>query len=1251
MKRSLFVLFGTLLIVGYTLANTIHVDELNGRNSPDCIKGQSPCLTLQYAINKTGNNTLFLLDSTVVTITDSIQVYLRENITIVGEHSTIVQCMCSNLSDLSCGLMFVLSSKIVLRELQVHQCSLNITITTVNEDILMFSAGLFFRSCINVTIDTVTVSSSIGFGLFLLNCVDGVNLRWSNFIGNSIIDCYNKFGGGGALVLINGIIPFSNTGIKDIHSSRYSIVESNFTNNHQNTNGSLLHDYYLLYGGGLNIVLSHNVSRQVFSISNCGFTNNTSVAGGGVAVSVREGACNNTLKFHNCQFVNNNGGMNHVGGGGGMTITLYHSKKPGIIENYLNISKCLFMNNMARYGGGIALAAGHSHLLETNHVYFEKCTWTNNHASLSSAVDISPEVRFQDMFNFNTAVHFSNCEVLGNFPTTYIDNGTSFKGRGAFLVARLRVTFSGNMVFNYNNATALYLDFTYLNVKNDSSIEFIGNEGEVGGAIMMKGFSGLRYDNNVIFTFTNNTSKYSGGAIYNENTDQHLIFHSHMCIFIPNKKYIQNVNFEFMNNHAEASYGQSIYITCIDACRRFCSETNNIPIRSLDNPFAEQKCFGNLSFSENNTIATNINTLEVHDTTNGSDTFLLKAIPGKSIDIPLKSQDDFGRKTTNKTAFYVRLLRASQKNTQIDAGSNIINNDNIVIYGQPGTNGTIMFSAMLEVGIFVTLNFTLLQCPPGFISVNGACECSATGNSTYYGITGCKKSSGLLLPGNWAGYIFEKASEDTLFTGNCPQTYCNPIKNKKANSVYQGRFLLLTPNASKLDLEKLICAENRRGTLCGRCTNGTSVFYHSDILSCKCNNKYCKFSWIFYFLSDLVPIAVLFGILLVLNVSLTSGSAYSIIMMMQLMRYLQISAKGAITFGNIQHRLMALAIVMYDFSNLEFLSIERLSFCLWPTAQTLDIMIMKYVAVLFSMFLVILFVVLMNKCSCRCIKKLCRRNSESQYSMVEGLTAFLVLCYTQTTNVTFEILNRGSIYGKGSSNDHPSIHVAFLDGETNYLKGIHLRYAIPALLFLILIVIPTPLLLICDPYLLKLEDRFSQQFTPWTRLRIRLKPFCDSFQNCFRNNMRFSAGFYFLYRFVLLSLFSFTSSMFQFLYWTQIVLILLVTFHSILQPFKLKSDNIIASMCFCYMAMVNGLTLILYNSVTNDGYSMETAVLQWIQVAFLYLPIVFGMSWAVKHVAVKAKQKFFAKKLNEVEDVGELFEHTTSSNYSYQTLQ
>ncbi len=90
-------------------------------------------------------------------------------------------------------------------------------------------------------------------------------------------------------------------------------------------------------------------------------------------------------------------------------------------------------------------------------------------------------------------------------------------------------------------------------------------------------------------------------------------------------------------------------------------------------------------------------------------------------------------------------------------------------------------------------------------------------------------------------------------------------------------------------------------------------------------------------------------------------------------------------------------------------------------------------------------------------QKLCCSRTNSKTSIVQGLSGFLVLCYSESIKISLIILTPVTLYSnRGKST------AAFYDGEFIYLRGEHLRYALPAFLFLLLGFIP-PILLISYP--------------------------------------------------------------------------------------------------------------------------------------------------------------------------------------------
>ena len=1230
-----------------TQAQRVYVDEWNGIDSLDCIYGLTSCLTLDYAVNNTGNMTLIILKSDI-TVDTTIKVSYRSEITILGNNTTVIQCNCLESKRGHCGIIFINSKNITLRGFVMDSCSASAKIQLISDSTTKLLTGLHFFSCENVNMNIISIVKSTGFGVSLVNCHGEIEINKSCFLDNSVDPDGSYYGGGGMLILFD----LSIRGKKNDTNGSYSIANSVFQNNTLTLPKNCTHYYHRSYGGGLNVLLSQKAAGKSIFISGCNFTNNTSLGGGGLAVSLRYGASDNKVCIKECHFCDNNGSYDGRGGGGGLKITVDSSSK-----NSLNISDCVFLRNTARYGGGVSVMAGSSTEV-TNHIHFLICKWKNNSASISGAVDLSPSFRSQDRHMFNALVCFENSHIVGNFLAPY---GQTM-GEGVFLVTRLQVKFMGNITFEDNKNTALFIHSSFIDITSSSTMTFVNNNGSAGGAIKMIGFSGIHYEDNTTFVFHNNRANFLGGAIFSKNSDQHLSFSSHTCLFKPKSNNPENVHFNFTNNTAGTHYGLSIYLTSINACKKICNEKINT---TVDDPFNNNtNCLGNFTFTNKaddhgRIVTTEINKIFI----NSSDNVLyvnqslkmvpvLQVIPGRPTYIALVTHDDFNHKTTSITAFYANLVNADD-GLHIKKSTRIVNNNHVIINGHPGKRGSLLLSTIADRGAFITLQFQMIQCPPGFTLMNKTCKCDFI---QYVGISGCDAVSGLLLPGYWAGYIHQEnkdRSEYRLYNSDCPLSYCKPFVNINT-SAFGGRFLRLTSTASKMDMEKLICEENRYGVLCGRCNNGTSVFYHSNSFQCR-KEKYCKYGLLFYVLVDLVPIGILFGVLLIFDISLTSGTAYSVIFMIQQIHALEITARGAIVFE--KHYIIETVSVIYSLFNLEFLNMESLSFCIWSNAQTMDVLLMKYFSIIYSMILVLVFVLLMNKCNCHFVKRLCKRTKSGRlYSIAQGLTAFLVVCYTQITRVTFNILSKGVMYGVGTKHYRD---VAFFDGESRYFRGRHLYYSIPALLFLFFIVIPPPLILIFDPIFLKLEDMLWHRVRrqPWTVIRIKIKPILDSFQNCFKGNMQWFAGLFFLYRFMILSMLMATTNTLQYYNMVEGLLIIFLTLHAMIQPFAEVKHNILASLCLCNLVLVNYLTLRIYNLVTTVGYGTEIRVYQWIQLCLIYMPIVVCMIWIARHIVNWCLRRVFKRQylfwtrldLSEEDDyIDTMFNRTVTDYNSFE---
>ena len=138
-----------------------------------------------------------------------------------------------------------------------------------------------------------------------------------------------------------------------------------------------------------------------------------------------------------------------------------------------------------------------------------------------------------------------------------------------------------------------------------------------------------------------------------------------------------------------------------------------------------------------------------------------------------------------------------------------------------------------------------------------------------------------------------------------------------------------------------------------------------------------------------------------------------------MLQMLQATMRVTLVSGARYHNLsfIEIAIMIYSTFNLDFFALEELSFCLWAGATALDMLVMKYVTVLFALVLIVSTVLLVNYCSCVKLRKYLNRKNKNQsfkqHSIVQGITAFLVICYSQCTLIAFYSLTSATITGKG----------------------------------------------------------------------------------------------------------------------------------------------------------------------------------------------------------------------------------------------
>ncbi len=189
-------------------------------------------------------------------------------------------------------------------------------------------------------------------------------------------------------------------------------------------------------------------------------------------------------------------------------------------------------------------------------------------------------------------------------------------------------------------------------------------------------------------------------------------------------------------------------------------------------------------------------------------------------------------------------------------------------------------------------------------------------------------------------------------------------------------------------------------------------------------------------------------------------------------------------------------------------------------------------------------------------QKLSRRfnvdKSKFSKSIIHGLSSLLVLCYSQCTKVSLLLLAPTYLHGSNR---------VWYQGEFKYLEGPHLSYALPAFYLLVVITILPPVLLLSYPLCYRVLAFFRIQESKFSRVLCKViplekyKPFLDSFQGTFRDECRYFAGLYFLYRLLILLSFALWDNLLSFYVLNEILFVLMLSLHTWVGPYKNKWHN------------------------------------------------------------------------------------------------
>ena len=490
------------------------------------------------------------------------------------------------------------------------------------------------------------------------------------------------------------------------------------------------------------------------------------------------------------------------------------------------------------------------------------------------------------------------------------------------------------------------------------------------------------------------------------------------------------------------------------------------------------------------------------------------------------------------------------------------------------------------------------SCAPGFSGT--PCKCDA---QKYKGMRcDCYRERAYINNGYWVG----ECENGILCTGKCPLGFCT----------YNQSTDLLELPGSVSELDDFMCGPTRTGVLCGECRANYSASYHSYNNNCTPNEK-CKYGLLLYIVSEFIPLTVMFLVVITRSFSFTSGAVNGFILFAQVQDTL-----GAHPSRAFPRRWYFLTDqFVYQFFNFNFFGFEELSFCLWRGATVLDTIAFKYVTIACALLLVFFCVYVTNSPRVkRCFP--CLRPTTMRSTLIHGLTAFFVMCYSQCAQVSFHVLRPTSLYGKGNCLLKT---VVFASGQLRPFEPTHLKYAIPALFFMSTLLLLLPVVLMS--YLMcKILARCNLSESKPVIYISRVIPMqlLDSFQSTFRNEARYFAGLYFVYKLAPQIIWAITlgTDDYGVAYSSLTVMfILILALHAVVQPYKRRMHNVLDLLILADLATICALSLLNWQSTDPNSYRIVSGI----QLILLYLPLVclllMGLFKVLKAVVRYCKTK------------------------------
>ena len=1236
--------------------NHIYVDPVKGKDNSSCLvpnNSSQPCQTLNYAFLYRSVSTQYVLSGgwhylkTSLPNGTRVVPFTQDGLAITGlgsnASSTIIEC-----SEPNAGLAFVGVTDILLQRVTFTKCGALRNSTSRNFHspgfvLYQFYAVLYFYLCQNVNMSEVAVDyNTNATGVVMYDTIGTNNVAFSSFSENVIEKGSPHPGGGGFYIEFTYCIPGDDNCQDNVPSyvsantnSTYHFDHCNFTGNQARNLNDINNSTYIIpnrtnheafgRGGGLSIFFKGNATWNKITVSQCWFERNQAQWGGGFFAEFHDSTSQNAVVIQGSTFLNNTCSFTLTSGtaGGGMRIGHYVYGKggKGLRGNTVLVDNCRFLENLALNGGGLSISPTPQNTIDSQLAFIQvnNSHFEQNRAKLGAAIHIS---RFTLILEGKLLrIQLIACNMTNNSVDYY--NGHIYEaGVGAVYVSGVPVEFRKNTNFSINYGSALAVVGTKVDF-TDCTAAFDGNTGSRGGGIALLGSAWILINNATIMLFTDNTAITSGGAIYNAYTERENLKTYANCFIHHKDPYLLpdlwNATFYFLKNRA-GNKKNSIHSTSILPCAWAGGSGVNQNISKIFSWKGWVCADDCLRCGCNNQTTSDAGSITF---SHGSSSATVSAIPGETFKLPVEITDDFDVNINDETVFTA--TSANNETAMVDPAFSYVSGELIRVTGEEGKNFTLILNTAGNRVWHVNMTVQLEECPLGFHPSNSSgnssakCECanlnSLAHTLLFGGALKCNTSSisAILQNTYWIGVVNQEP-----VVAHCPPGFC--YADPKTS------FHELPRSVSQLN--STICQPlNRTGVLCGECESGYGPAVNSETYDCiLCNSTSIAVNSVKYILSVYLPLCVLFTLIIVFNIRLTTGPANAFILYSQVIAStFDLSADGRIPLNLLpesDHVVKAYKI-SYGIFNLEFLESIIEPLCLGTKLNALDIIQLDYFVALFPMLMIILVIVFIKLKSCFRVN-CCRlprgrtwRGLNRQWRIGEGLThafaAFVLLSYTKfslTSSYLVTTQTLVDVNGHYLTQQRVYYNGQYVANESGYV----LKYYLPAcIVFATFVAIP-PLLLLDYP--MKWFEACIHKVRCLRRLypAVKVQILLDTFQGCYKNNMRFFAGLYLIFRLVINVSYIYTTWLEQYII-QQIVCTLFIVLLAVCQPYseEKKLFNYVDILIFSDLAVINALSLYLYAYSQNHPGLPPPHGAFVIQYILVFLPLAYMITYITWH--------------------------------------